>query len=309
MNRSAITKATCDRGHRATSCALCVFAAVVAALAMTSSAMAKTVTVDGQKITMQPKLAAEVPASVKSTGLTNITYNNDPPDGDVVNGKLEGWETDIATAVAAELGLPLKSTPSGAFDAFIPGLQNGRYNSSFTSFIETPPRIKQIDIVTYYNVGTGFAVGKTSSIKIRKPTDVCGHTIAQLTGAAFGQQIKSIPCKAKGLKPATVENFPSFTAAELAVSSGRVQIFTASEDQLSWLIQKTAHQFVLQPLDFQPVPEGAGLTKGIGLAKPVADAVDALIKSGAYAAILKKWSLTGAGLVKKATIYSTDGGK
>ncbi len=31
--------------------------------------------------------------------------------------------------------------------------------------------------------------------------------------------------------------------------------------------------------------------------------MDALIKSGAYAAIMKKWSLT-YGVVKKATVYS-----
>jgi len=51
------------------------------------------------------------------------------------------------------------------------------------------------------------------------------------------------------------------------------------------------------------VPEGAGLTKGLGLSKPIADAMDVLIKSGAYAAIMKKWSITD-GLVDHATVYS-----
>ncbi len=60
---------------------------------------------------------------------------------------------------------------------------------------------------------------------------------------------------------------------------------------------------MLQPLNFDPVPEGAGVTKGIGLTKPIANAMDALIKSGAYAAIMKKWSIS-YGLVTKATVYS-----
>lgn len=268
-----------------------------------------SITVDGQKITTDPKLAAEVPASVRQEGaLKDITYNNAPPDESIVGGNLVGWEVDLGSAVAAELGLKWEPTSSGAFDSFIPGLQNGRFNTSFTSFIQTPARLKAIDIVTYYNVGTGFAVKKGNPITISKPTDVCGHSVAVIEGSAFIQQIHGINCKAAGKPPANVQSFPSDSAAELAVSSGRSQIYSSSEDQLSYLIAQTEHQFVLQPLDFDTVPEGAGVTKGIHLAKPIADAMDALIKSGAYAAIMKKWSITGKGLVSSATVYTDDNG-
>jgi len=288
-------------------------AAIVGLGAASSSAAvqahATSVTVDGQTISTNAKLAAEVPASVRKQGaLVDITYNNAPPDEQVTNGKLVGWEVDLGKAVAAELGLKWQVTASGAFDSFIPGLQNGRYNSSFTSFIQTAPRLKQIDIVTYYNVGTGFAVPKSSSLKITKATDLCGHSVAVIEGSAFIQQIESINCKAAGKPAVNVQSFPSDSAAELAVSSGRSDVYSSSEDQLSYLIQQTAHEFVLQPLDFEPVPEGAGVTRGIGLAKPIANAMNALIKSGAYAAIMKKWSLT-AGLVTHATVYTDDGGK
>jgi polar amino acid transport system substrate-binding protein len=275
--------------------------AALATLALSATASASTVTIDGQKISTNAKLAATVPAAIKQSGLLDITYNNAPPDEQVVNGTNVGWEIDLGKAVAAELGLKWNLTTSSNFDSFIPGLQNGRYNSSFTSFIQTPARLKQIDIVTYYNVGTGFAVKKGSPIKISKPTDLCGHSVAVLEGSAFIQQIQSIKC---GSKPAiTVESFPSDSAAELAVSSGRVDVYSSSEDQLSYLIAKTEHQFVLQKENFEPTPEGAGITKGSGLTKPVAKAMDALIKSGAYAAIMKKWSLVN-GLVTKATVYS-----
>jgi polar amino acid transport system substrate-binding protein len=266
-----------------------------------SSSSGGGVSIDGQTVSADAKLAAMVPASVKKSGLLDITYNNAPPDEAVVGGSTVGWEVDLGQAVAATLGVPWKITTSGNFDSFIPGLQNGRYNTSFTSFIQTPARLKQIDIVTYYNVGTGFAVKKGSSITIKRPTDLCGHSVAVLEGSAFIQQIQSIKC---GSEPAiNVMSFPSDSAAELAVQSGRAEVYSSSADQLSYLIQQTAHQFVLQPLDFDQVPEGAGVTKGSGLTKPVALAMDQLIKSGAYAAIMKKWSLS-QGLVKKATVYS-----
>jgi polar amino acid transport system substrate-binding protein len=287
----------------AASAALALAAAAITAASASASTAHYSVTIDGQKITTNAKLAASVPAKVQAVGMEDITYNNAPPDEQVINGANVGWEIDLGRAVAAELGLKWKLTTSGNFDGFIPGLQNGRYNSSFTSFIQTPPRLKQIDIVTYYDVGTGFAVKKGSSIAIKKPTDLCGHTVAVLEGSAFIQQIQTIKCKAAGKAAITVQSFPSDSAAELAVSSGRVEVYSSSEDQLSYLIQKTEHQFVLQPLNFEPVPEGAGVTKGSGLTKPIANAMDALIKSGAYAAIMKKWSIT-YGLVKKATAYS-----
>ena len=281
---------------------------VAAALAASASATSSgySVTIDGQKISTDSALAATVPASVRTTGLTDITYNNAPPDESVVNGKTVGWEVDLGQAVAAELGLKWNMTTSGNFDSFIPGLQNGRYNTSFTSFIQTPARLKQIDIVTYYNVGTGFAVKKGSTLSIKKATDLCGHSAAVIEGSAFIQQIEGINCKKAGKPAVSVKSFPSDSAAELAVNSGRADVYSSSEDQLSFLIQQTAHQFVLQPLDFEPVPEGTGVTKGLGLTKPVANAMDALIKSGAYQAIMKKWSIQ-SGLVAKATVYSDSG--
>jgi polar amino acid transport system substrate-binding protein len=287
----------------AASAALTLAAVGVGASSASASGSSSSVTIDGQKITTNAKLAASVPAKVRSIGLADITYNNAPPDEQVINGTNVGWEIDLGRAVAAELGLKWKLTTSGNFDGFIPGLQNGRYNSSFTSFIQTPARLKQIDIVTYYDVGTGFAVKKGSSISIKTPTSLCGHTVAVLEGSAFIQQIQSINCKSAGKAAVQVQSFPSDSAAELAVASGRVEVYSSSEDQLSYLIEKTEHQFVLQPLNFDPVPEGAGVTKGLGLTKPIANAMDALIKSGAYAAIMKKWSIT-YGLVKKATVYS-----
>jgi polar amino acid transport system substrate-binding protein len=281
--------------------ALGLASAALATLALSASASASTMTIDGQKISTNAKLAATVPSAVKSSGLLDITYNNAPPDEQVVNGTNVGWEIDLGEAVATELGLKWNLTTSSNFDSFIPGLQNGRYNVSFTSFISEPSRLKEIDIVTYYNVGTGFAVKKGSPITINKATDLCGHSVAVLEGSAFITQIKTIKCPSSS--PISVQSFPSDSAAELAVSSGRSDVYSSSEDQLSYLIQKTAHQFVLQKENFEPTPEGAGITKGSGLTKPVAQAMDALIKSGAYAAIMKKWSLVN-GLVTSAAIHS-----
>ena len=266
-----------------------------------------TTTIAGAEIKTDPALAAAVPAAVRAKGvIKDISYNNAPPDTFVLDGKLVGWEIDLGQAVAVVLGLKWEATPSGAFDSFIPGLQNGRYDVSFTSFIQTPERLKQIDIVTYFNVGTGFAVKQGSVVKIAKETDVCGHSVAVLAGSAFIQQIDSIKCADAGLEPVKVQSFPSDAAAELAVSSGRSEVYSSSSNQLEYLLKQTKGAFEIQPLNFMPTPEGAGVTKGTGMAKSIGDAMDHLIKSGAYKQIMAKWEITN-GLVDKATVYA-DGG-
>lgn len=313
MGQSLVSR-TVGSFHRRRLSLLSVSAiAAIAALAGCSSGgstpsahqNAGALVVDGATVKVDAALAQKVPAAVKSKGLVDITYNDAPPDELVTSGQLVGWEVDIGKAVAATLGVKWNAVASGAFDSFIPGLQNGRYNTSFTSFIYTPARVKQIDIVTYYDVGTGFAVQSSSSVHISKPTDLCGKTVSVIAGSAFIEQLNGIDpsCAAAHLPNVQVASFPSDSAAELAVSSGRDQIYSTSEDQLSWLIQQTAHQFVLQPLDYMTVPEGVGVSKSAKITNLIASAINDLIKSGAYAKIMKRWSLTN-GLVTSAGVYS-----
>jgi polar amino acid transport system substrate-binding protein len=100
-----------------------------ASSAASSSSSIAPVTFDaaGVQVTTDQALAAKVPSAIRSKGVLNdLTYNNAPPDESVVNGTLQGWEVDLGQAVAAELGLKWQVTSSGAFDSFIPSLQDGR---------------------------------------------------------------------------------------------------------------------------------------------------------------------------------------
>lgn len=265
-------------------------------------------TVAGVEVTTDPAIAASVPAAIKSTGeLKNITYDNAPPDTFVKDGQTVGWEVDLAQAVSTVLGLKLKTTTSGAFDTFIPGIQNGRYNTSISSLIQTPVRLKQIDVVTYFKVATGFAKKAGSPITVAEETDVCGHKVATLSGSAFVDQLKVLDkaCKAAGKTPISVQLYPAAANATLAVANGRAELYASSSDQLSFMVSQSPGKFELTDLEYDPVDEGAGITKGSSLSKPFAAAMDKLIKSGTYETILKKWGIT-VGLVDSATVYSSD---
>ncbi len=48
---------------------------------------------------------------------------------------------------------------------------------------------------------------------------------------------------------------------------------------------------MLEPFDLKPQPEGAGVTKG-KLGAVIADAVNVLIRTGAYHTIMHRWGET-----------------
>lgn len=260
----------------------------------------------GMEVTTDPQLAAKVPAEFRAAGvLKDITFNNAPPDELVdEKGALVGWEPELGEAVATVLGLEWKADASGAFDTFIPGLKNGRYDVSFTSFIATADRLNEIDILTYYNVGTGFAVKTSSGIKIEKDTDVCGHSVAVIAGGAFIQQIEGIDCAGAGLPAVDIKTFPSEAAAKLAVDSGRVEIYSTSANQLGYFIKQTGGDFQIQSFVYMPTPEGAGITKGSGLGPVLKEAMDSLIQSGVYQAIMNESGIHDDGLVTESTLYT-----
>jgi len=271
-----------------------------------AASMPMTTNVDGVSIAEDTALAATVPATVKKSGLLDITYNDFAPDEYVRSGQLVGWEVDLGHAVAATLGLAWKPTSSGSFDTFIPSLQNGRFNTSFTSFIVTSARTKVIDIVSLYNVGTGFAAKVGSSVKpVNSSVDLCGDNVAVIVASAFIGQLSGLDpaCKNAGKPTINVHTYPSDAAAELAVASGRADLYATSVDDIGWLIKQTGHEFTEEPLNLQPGPEGVGISKGIGLDTPVTQAVNHLIATGSYKALMSKWGVTG-GLLTRAVDYN-----
>ena len=279
--------------------------ASAAGITRTAAASPSSVMVDGVSVSEDPALAATVPSTVQKSGLLDITYNDFAPDEYVSNGKLVGWEVDLGEAVAATLGLAWHPTSSGSFDTFIPSLQNGRFNTSFTSLIVTGARTKVIDIVSLYNVGTGFAAKVGSSVKtVNSNVDLCGDTVAVIVASAFIGQLDGLnpACKSAAKPTINVQTYPSDAAAELAVNSGRANLYATSVDDIGWLIHQTGHQFFQEPLNLQPGPEGVGVSKGIGLDKPITQAVNHMIATGTYKALMSKWGVTG-GLLTRAVDY------
>lgn len=267
------------------------------------------VEVAGVLIEKNDEIAALVPEDVASEGkLTAIQYDNAPADTFLdEDGELVGWGPDLARAVAAVLGLEYEAEVSGAFDTFMPSIQNGRYDTSWASIIITDERLEVVDIVSAHESTTGVITNEGSSLNIADPADLCGLRVGALAGSAFLIQIDEIAaiCADAGEPAPDVDSFPQQGAALLAVQSDRLDAFMTAKGQLTWLFRDgtDVEGLEIQPLDYQPNLEGVAVGKDSGMSEPIAAALNALIEDGSYEKILAEWGID-FGLVESAEINS-----
>jgi polar amino acid transport system substrate-binding protein len=126
------------------------------------------------------KIAAEVPAKIKSKGTLTVAADATYAPNEFIGADghtVEGMSLDLGHALAAVMGLKVKVV-NASFDTIIPGLQSGKYDLGISSFTDTKEREKVVDFVTYFSAGTSFYVKAQGGAAITTLADLCGHKVA-----------------------------------------------------------------------------------------------------------------------------------
>ena len=111
-------------------------------------------------VAVDEALAAQVPEDLKSSGVlvfgTDASYA--PSEFFAEDGStIVGFDVDLGKAIAAKLGLE-GQFENATFDSLIVGVQNGKFPASMSSFTITPERLEQVNMISYFSAGTGWAV-------------------------------------------------------------------------------------------------------------------------------------------------------
>ncbi len=255
-------------------------------------------------IAVDPKLAAELPASVRSSGTLSLgsTFQPGtsglPHQGVAPNGQQIGVDVDLRNAVAKVLGIKW-NVQYGSFDAIIPGVQNGKFAVGMANFGVTKTREKVVNFSTYLTDGQSFVAASDSPLSdVTSITQLCGLTIATGAGTTFQEILTAdaAKCAASGKKPYTVQYLSDTATIFLGLANGKIDVYFGPTLSLKYDV---AHfpgvKFVGQ---FSSTPVGFVTAKGSPLTKPLSDAVNELIASGEYARILSKWGVTSSGITK-----------
>lgn len=150
-----------------------------------------------------------------------------PPFGSMdKNNKPQGFDVDVATAMATALGVKVKIVDTTSANR-IPNLQTKKVDAVVCNFTTTAERAKQVAFSDPYIVaGEVMLVKKSSGISTLK--DLSGRTVAVTKGSTNGDAVKAGNPKAK------IQEYDTSSAAVLAVKQGQADAMVEDSNFLNF---------------------------------------------------------------------------
>jgi len=272
-------------------------AAVVGlALSACGSSSLSTPSASSTSVTSQaadPALVAKLPAKIKSAGQivvgTDATYA--PNEFLNADGKtVQGMDVDLFNAVMQKFGVKVVWQPAG-FDTIIAGVGSGKYDIGVSSFTINADRMKQANMVSYFNAGTQWATPPGNPKKVN-PASPCGLKVAVQKGtvqAETDMPPKVKACAAAG-KPVDLQIYGGQDTATAAVATGKADAMLADSPVIAYAIKQSAGKIEAAGAIYDAAPYGYVLKKAdTAFAQAIADALKSLDTSGAYKKVLTTW--------------------
>lgn len=150
-----------------------------------------------------------------------------PPFGSLSkDNKPQGFDVDVATAMATALGVKVKVVDTTSANR-IPNLQTKKVDAVVCNFTTTAERAKQVSFSDPYIVaGETLLVKKDSGISTIK--DLSGKTVAVTKGSTNGDAVKA------GNPQAKIQEYDTSAAAVLAVKQGQADAMVEDSNFLNY---------------------------------------------------------------------------
>lgn len=247
-----------------------------------------------------PKLdneaSAQVPKAVRDRSVIHVvsTFGYAPQQFYGEDGVTpEGLSVDLARALGAAVGLPVKFT-NASFDSIIPGLGAGRFDMAIAAMGITAARGGTVNFVMYQKNNARMLVRAGNPKNIQGLADLCGLKVASLKGSLYNDLIEkaSAKCQERGKQHIELSTFDSSETVYQALVAGRVDANYRDSAPLIHTAKASEGRLEVVGPEYPDTPYGIAFAgDNVGLAKAMALALDAIIKDGTYQAILDKWGL------------------
>jgi polar amino acid transport system substrate-binding protein len=245
------------------------------------------------EVSQNVDLASKLPESIKSAGVIKIgtdpTYA--PNEFLAADGKtVQGFEVDLFDAVAAKFGVKTQWEPS-KFGSIITGVNGKKYDMGISSFTINSERLKEVDMVSYFNAGTQWATQPGNPTGV-DPDNACGKNIAVQTGTV--QETEDLPVRQKkcGSNKINILSYESQAQATSAVVTGKADAMLADSPVGAYAVKQSGGK--LEPLGdiYDAAPYGFVLPKGeTEFGEAIVEALKQLEQESAYKAALEKWGV------------------
>jgi polar amino acid transport system substrate-binding protein len=265
---------------------------------------------DAAEIQFSQQLHDRIPQAIRERGV--IRFATDPSyapmESYAADGRtIVGFEPDLAAALGTVLGLKVEMV-STDFSTALDDTANGTFDAVLSAMTDTPTREQKVDFVNYFSAGTSIVVRRGNPEGVADLKDLCGR-VAAIEKATVQEDLLRRTQQQCGDKPITIHASKDNADALLQLRTGRaVAILTDYPPavHLGTDVRTRAHYQLASTVQYEPGLYGIAVAKdNTALRDALRDALDRLIRSGAYAELLRRWDLTTGG-VTSASINGGD---
>jgi polar amino acid transport system substrate-binding protein len=215
-------------------------------------------------------------------------------------GNATGSDIDVGNEIATRLGLQ-PQVENAVFATIIAAVTGGKCDIIISAQNITADRLKQVDMIPYFQAGQSFVVAVGNPKAINTTDDLCGKAIAAESGTTEADYINgtgdyktsglSKACTGKGKPAIDLKLFEKDSDALLALSAGQVDAYFADSPVAGYYTVQKPDQFALSGVPpLQTAMEGISVAKDkTGLRDAVKAALLSMINDGTYTTILKKY--------------------
>lgn len=206
------------------------------------------------------------------------------------DGKLEGFDIDIANALCEEMKVKCEFVTQD-WDGIIPALQAGKFDAIIASMSITDERKQKVDFTAkYYNTPPAIAAPKDTTIKGVTKEDLAGKTIGVQGGTTHFNYSE------KTYTDSTIKPYPTAQEYQLDLANGRIDAVNDDVTVIEQWLSSPEGECCRLVGTVTPVDEIHGEGAGIAVRKGETDlvkqfnaAIDAIRANGKYKAINDKY--------------------
>ena len=218
-------------------------------------------------------------------------------------GNPTGADPDIAAEIAKRNNLTLK-VENSVFSTIIEAVTGGKCDIIISAQNLNADRLKQVNMIPYFQAGQAFVVAKGNPKAIHAELDLCGKKAAAETGTTEVDYVNGTgdyegaglnkKCTDAGKAKVDMQQFEKDSDALLALSSGHVDAYFADSPVAGYYTVQQPDQFELSGVTVEVAQEGISVPKDKEkLANAVVTALKAMVADGKYLEILTKYGLQG----------------
>jgi polar amino acid transport system substrate-binding protein len=242
-------------------------------------------------------LHARLPAAIRASGTIRIATDPGfaPAEFFAADGRtVVGFDPDLARALGQELGVSVQIVQV-PFEDVIDATVDGRTDAVMSAMTDTREREKSIDFVHYFQAGTSIVVQRGNPRAIAGLDDSCGMRVGVERETIQVNQIERVQARCTD-DPITIRPADTMTDAQLALRTGQLDMILMDSPLAAYVTAATAtrgdYELASSEL-YEPAPYGIGVAKAQPqLRDAIAGALEVLMDSGAYRAILAKWEVS-----------------